>query len=500
MLIINLLGVAAICAIAFLALVFTYNRQKIQEQQAAISNLRKSLDEMDNQAKLIVRTDMELNKTQEALDKRMASLYALQSISRAISTTLEEEQIFSRIQNNHIEGLGFEKALVFLADAAEKKPFLALNIGYSPEALEKITSFIASDEALCLNLLQGEPKGEKTASSFSLNADAATKEHLNDIFKVRAFVLSPVLPKEGNKGFLFVGTDNADAVIAEGDEELITILANQLGQALENARLFDKTWQAQQGLEKKVEEKTRQLSQALEEVQKASKRKSEFVSSVSHELRTPLTSIKGYAAILASGQLGNIAEDARLRIEKINRRSDELVQFINDLLDISRIESGKVTMKQEPQELNKIIEDAADTLSVLMKEKQIVFSVEIPKEKMNISVDYLQIKRVFINLVNNAIKYTPEKGKISIQAKKSGNGKEAQVDVTDSGCGMPEEAQGKLFQEFYRVDMPINQQVKGTGLGLALVKNIVEAHKGKIWVTSKLDSGSTFSFTLPLTG
>jgi len=131
-------------------------------------------------------------------------------------------------------------------------------------------------------------------------------------------------------------------------------------------------------------------------------------------------------------------------------------------------------------------------LTVQMKERQISFSTLLPDNMPEIMADYLQIKRVFINLINNAIKYTPDGGKITVRANIINNG--IQVDITDTGCGMPDEALDKLFTEFYRVDTAINQEVKGTGLGLAMVKHIIEAHKGKIWVKSKLGTGSTFSF------
>lgn len=369
-----------------------------------------------------------------------------------------------------------------------------MSIGYMDDELEGIKSFIDSNRTFYLNLIRG---GE-TFSSLSVSSASKAKEGISQIMKVKSFVISCILPKQGNKGFLFAGTQNPDILITEGDEELTTILTNQLGQALENARLFEETWQAQQELEKRVKERTQQLSAALDEVQKISRRKTEFVSNVSHELRTPLTSIKGYASILTSGQLGQLPPEAQSRIEKINERSNELVQFINDLLDLSRIESGRVTMKPEPQDLNKIIEELSDLLSVMLKEKQIEFKANIPAEAAKVLADYGLIKRVFINLVNNAIKYTPEKGKISIAAHQLN--KEVQIDIVDTGCGISEEAQHKLFQEFYRADSEINQQVKGSGLGLALVKNIVEAHKGKIWVKSKAGSGSTFSFTIPQAG
>ena len=171
--------------------------------------------------------------------------------------------------------------------------------------------------------------------------------------------------------------------------------------------------------------------------------------------------------------------------------------MINDLLDIARIESGKVNMNIEALELAPIAEKVGDMLSEQFKTKNITFSINIPADCKKIMADRSQIERVFINLLGNALKFTPEKGSISIKAACSN--KMIQVDITDSGFGIPEEAQDKIFEEFYRVDNTINQEVKGTGLGLALVKNIIEAHRGKIWVKSKIGEGSTFSFTVNCT-
>jgi signal transduction histidine kinase len=464
--------------------------ERLKQLQSAVDNLKRSLDEMDEQAKLIVRTDMELNKTQEELDKKITGLYALQRLSRAISTTLEERQIFQRIETASLEDLGFEKACGFLWTEKERGFVLHLNIGYSQNEIEAMKSNANLNKDLYIDLI----RREKTISSMSIQ-DALLRDKINGAFKTTSFVISPILPKEGSKGFLFVGTENLDVAITEGDEELITILANQIGSSLENARLFEKTWRAHQDLEQKVEERTRELTQALDEVRKISKRKTDFVSSVSHELRTPLTSIKGYASILLTGKLGSLPQDAWERIDKINRHSDELVRLVNDLLDISRIESGKVIMKQESCDLKSIIEGVFDLLSVQLKEMQIALQINVSKDTPAIFADPSQIKRVFINIIGNAIKFTPPKGKISVLSHKVD--KAVQVDITDTGCGIPEEAQEAIFEEFYRVDNPINQQVKGTGLGLTLVKHIIEAHNGKIWVKSRAGLGSTFSFTLP---
>jgi signal transduction histidine kinase len=486
----NLLGIASLLSAIALAIALMLKTNKINQLQVSVENLKKALDEMDEQAKLVVRTDIELNKAQEELDKKLTGLYTLQRLSRTISSTFEENQIFQKIDVAYLEDLGFARALAFLWNEREKRFLHHLNIGYSEEEFAGIKSFLDANKEGFLETI----KTEKTISSIGSAKDNAQKESIRAVFGVTSFVVSPILPKEGNQGFLFVGEDKTDTIITEGDEELITILANQLGQALENARLFEKTWQAQQELEKRVEQRTRELSLVLEEVKKINKRKSDFVSSVSHELRTPLTSIKGYASILLAGKLGAVPEEAHKRLEKINKHSDELVQFINELLDISRIESGRVTMKMLPLDLKPLVEEVADLLAVQLKEKSIDFSYDIPAGTPEVLADKDQIKRVFINLINNAVKYTPQ-GKIRVELHKLE--REVLVDISDTGCGIPEGALEKIFEEFYRVDSAMNQEIKGTGLGLSLVKNIIEAHKGKIWVKSKVAAGSTFSFTLP---
>jgi signal transduction histidine kinase len=487
----NVIWPSIILIITILSLLLIFQADKVKKLKNELKKTKKAIDEMDEQAKLILRTDLELNKTHEELDKKMTSIYALQGISRAISTTLEETQIFKSIHEYHIKDMGFQKALAFLWNQTKNEFTLNLSLGYPQEAINSIINFINTNRDYYLMLI----KSEMPVSLYSKHEDRSTKNEIMQALDVGFFIISPILPKEGSKGFLFVGTESLDTAKEEGDEESITILANQLGQSLENARLFEKTWAAQQALEKRVEERTRELSQVLEEVKTISKRKTDFVSSVSHELRTPLTSIKGYASLLLSGKFGALPEDVKLRLEKLNNHTDELVQFINDLLDISRLESGKVSMQQVRCEIKKMVEEVLDLLSVLLKEKQVGFSYVIDEDAKFVLADPAQIKRVFINIINNALKFTPEHGKITLNSHNTPNG--VQIDITDTGCGILEDAQNKIFEEFYRVDNPINQQLKGTGLGLTMVKNIIEAHKGKVWVKSSPGKGSTFSFLLP---
>ncbi|MCX5702206.1 MAG: ATP-binding protein [Candidatus Omnitrophica bacterium] len=489
----NILRLGNLLLLLGLGVFLMLTLEKNKQQKITIDKLAKSLEEMDEQAKLIVRTDMELNKAQEELDKKVIGLYALQRLSRTMSTSLEEMQIFKKISPSYLEELGFEKAAGFLWNDKENDFIIQLNIGYLEDEIGKIRTAVNLEKDLYLDLI----KEEKAVSSTSIQQySGLNKESIIHFFKVNSFVISPILPKEGSRGFLFVGKEDTGEVPTEGDEELITVLANQIGQAIENARLFEKSWKTQLELEKKVEERTRELTNVLEEVQKISNRKTDFISSVSHELRTPLTSIKGYAAILIAEKLGALPPAVKERLEKINHHSDELVHMVNDLLDIARIEAGRATMKIELQDLQSIIATVSDLIMIQCKNKNIELVTNIEADMPLIPTDRGQIERVFINLLGNAVKFTPQNGKITINAElKDGV---VQVGISDTGIGIPEEAISKLFTEFYRIDNAINQQVKGTGLGLSLVKHIIEAHKGNIWVESTLGKGSTFFFTLPI--
>jgi signal transduction histidine kinase len=488
----TILSVTAFVIIVSLTVLLWAKIKIIKKLDGETDDLKKSLDEMDEQAKLIVRTDVELNKAQEELGKKITGLYALQRLTRVISTSLQEDLIFKTIEPAHLEDLGFEIASGFLWNEKEKKFALYLNIGYSEDEIKIVKSSVEADKHFYLELI----KNGKTFSPISNTQNQSFIKRINDVFDVAYFIVCPILPKDGSQGFLFVGTRRTDTSLTEGDQELITILANQMAQALDNARLFEKIWHSQQELEKKVEERTRALTLALDEVKAISKRKTDFISAVSHELRTPLTSIKGYASILTAEKLGALPSAAKERLEKINAHSDELVHMVNDLLDIARIEAGKTVMKTEKQDIKDIIEHAEDIISIQCKNKNIELVTDIQDNIPVIFVDRSQIERVFINLLGNAVKFTPQNGKITVRAKLKEN--QVQVDISDTGIGIPPQDLAGLFQEFYRADNPINQQVKGTGLGLSLVKHIVEAHGGKIWVESVPNKGSTFSFSLAL--
>jgi len=464
------------------------NITTVQELRAALNKMAHSFQELDEQARLIVQTDLELNKAQEALDKRLNGLDALQKISRLISTTLDEREIFQRLNQPLLTEIGFEKYLILTKDA-QGKLLPRVDFGFPTSETKEITEQLEKNQDLLKALREGH-----MISSLKLPQDI--KERFIHTIRLKHFVITPIVSQQAFLGFILAGNQSDTFIVTEGDEEVISILADQVSHSLENARLFEQVYRSSQELELKVQQRTKELTVALAEVQQISKMKSEFISAVSHELRTPLTSIKGYASLLITGKVGELPDRVKERLEKINKHSDNLVQMINDLLDIARIESGRTEMRFLEHDVPSIVDNVFDLLTPQLKDKNIQFVANVTPGSPSIKMDSNQIERVFINLISNAIKFTPENG--TITATVSHDNKHISVSVADTGIGIKEEDLAKLFSEFYRVDNPINQNVKGTGLGLALAKKIVQAHGGKIWVESEVNHGTTFHFTLPL--
>jgi len=224
--------------------------------------------------------------------------------------------------------------------------------------------------------------------------------------------------------------------------------------------------------------------------------KNEFVSTVSHELRTPLTSIKGYVDLIVDGEAGEINEVQREFLEIVQENSDRLVSLINDMLDISRIESGRIHLKVEPIEIPDLIMSTAETFKTMAEKSGVELVCEVADGLPRAAGDRDRVGQVLMNLVSNAIKYSPGGGRATIKARH--DGEMIVVDVTDAGIGIKPEDQAQLFTKFYRVDSSLTRDIGGTGLGLSICKSIVELLGGSVWVESVLGEGSTFAFSLPV--
>ena len=476
-------------SILYFWLTLSSREEKIRQLEEAHKKMMRSFNELDEQAKLIVKTDLELNKAQEELDKRLNGLNTLQRASRQINQALNEEDIFEKLKSALFEELGFSRTLIVVNDERQL-PKIRTFVGFDDRKVKQIVESLYKDEHLKNALNEGH-------SLSSISAPRKTKEKMTHVFETEHYVLAPIITQTGTLGFIFVGNRYDAPAVTQGDEELISILSGQIGQSLENTQLFDKVFRSSQELEIKVKERTKQLATALAQVEEINRKKTEFISAVSHELRTPLTSIKGYAAILMAGKIGEIPDAVKERLFKINTHSDNLVNLINNLLDIARIESGRIDLRFGIYKTKTIVDNIVDLLTPQITNKEIKIKLDVPATVTEICIDISQVERVFINLLSNAIKFTPKGGTIALSVLPVLENGFATFQIADTGIGIAPADLEKLFSEFFRVENTINQTVKGTGLGLVLAKDIIQAHHGKIWVQSQLGSGTTFSFTLP---
>jgi signal transduction histidine kinase/CheY-like chemotaxis protein len=275
---------------------------------------------------------------------------------------------------------------------------------------------------------------------------------------------------------------------------LVQVIVTQAAISIENAQLYTKM-QGQMG---QIADQNAELEDANTQVQEISRLKSEFLANMSHELRTPLNSILGFSEILKDNLAGTLSEEQRVEcLEAIHASGEHLLQLINDVLDMSKIEAGRMDLILGEYVVDAAIREVVTVVKSLAGRKGIELSVTVQPEDLVVYADKGKFKQVIYNLLSNAIKFTPDDGSIFVDAKIRGEADDLLVTVTDSGVGIPAEHIDKIWTEFYMIQGE-HQTQKGTGLGLALVRKLVELHGGKIEVFSQEGKGSTFTFTMPM--
>ncbi len=232
------------------------------------------------------------------------------------------------------------------------------------------------------------------------------------------------------------------------------------------------------------------------EAEEANRAKSEFLANMSHELRTPLNSIIGFAEILRDGICGELNEDQMASVIDIYESGKHLLQMINDILDLSKVEAGKAELELEEFSVDRAMDEVQSIIREMAYKKRLKLQIAVPEGLPDVYADRVKFKQIMYNLLSNAVKFTPEKGSITIDA--DFNGDEFLISVADTGIGVDPEKHEAIFDEFKQLDSSHSRQYEGTGLGLALTKRLVELHGGRVWVESEgLGMGSKFSFTLP---
>jgi PAS domain S-box-containing protein len=223
--------------------------------------------------------------------------------------------------------------------------------------------------------------------------------------------------------------------------------------------------------------------------------KTEFVSIAAHQLRTPLSAIKWTLRMVLDGDAGTISGGQKDLLEKTYVNNERMISLINDLLNVSRIEEGRFLYKQAPGQLEEVVRTAIDGSKELLKMRKVSLSVDIPEEIPPVNIDKEKMELAVTNLFENAAKYTPEGGGIHITLEKHET--EVVFKIKDTGVGIPESEHERIFTKFFRGDNVIKMETEGSGLGLYTTRNIIDAHRGKIWFESKEGKGTTFYFSLP---
>ena len=260
--------------------------------------------------------------------------------------------------------------------------------------------------------------------------------------------------------------------------EIVKAVANQTSLALESARLSE------------------EQESTIIQLRDVDRLKSEFLTSMSHELRTPLNSIIGFADILLQGIDGPLSENALTDVTAIHNSGKHLLALINDLLDLSKIEAGRMELNRENLSVSDVFNEVLSSVTALLTQKDVDLVIDIPNELPNIWADPLRLNQVLINLVSNGIKFT-EEGQVVMRANVTDN-QLMEISVSDTGIGIPQDKFDLVFEHFRQVDSRTNRKFQGTGMGLAIARQLAELHGGSMWIDSVMGEGTTFTFTIPV--
>ena len=310
----------------------------------------------------------------------------------------------------------------------------------------------------------------------------------------KKFVVTPLVAERKVVGAL-IGASRK-AYVEESVIDTLDNFANQAALALESAQLFE------------------ELQQKNKQLEEANKIKSDFLAIMSHELRTPLTAIIGYSEILLDNVLGELRIEQKDSLSEVLKNAENLLQLINSILDLAKVEAGKMELNLESFPIGEVITEVYQTVTPLVGRKKQELSIVIPEGLPSLEADPRKLRQILLNLVGNAIKFTPDRGKIEVKVDYSKDSTfwleefsykpEAyenrglfKITVADNGIGIKEEHLSSIFDIFQQVDSTFTRRYQGTGLGLALTKQLVELHQGVIAVESKVGQGSLFKFLLP---
>jgi GAF domain-containing protein len=424
-----------------------------------------------------VRLFKELQARTAELTKSVGELRALGEVGQAVSSTLDLETVLRTIVSRATTLAGMDGGAIYEYDETREEFYLHTADRLPNELVEalRVAPIRKGEGALGRMAVTGEP-----TQIGDIADEASYQSRLREMLirlGYRSLLAVPLLREDHLLGGLVVNRKSAGEFTPQVID-LLKTFATQSALAIQNARLF-----------REIEEKSRLL-------ETASRHKSEFLANMSHELRTPLNAIIGFSEVLSERMFGEINDKQAEYLSDILESGRHLLSLINDILDLSKIEAGRMELEPSEFDLPSAIENTLILVRERAQRRGITLGRTVDERLAMIRADERKVKQVLLNLLSNALKFTPEGGQIDVRARVH-NG-EAEISVADTGVGIAPEDQEAVFEEFRQVGTTA-RKVEGTGLGLAISRKFIELHGGRIWVKSQPGMGSTFAFTLPLT-
>jgi PAS domain S-box-containing protein len=481
---------------------------------------------LDDRSVIWVARDITAAKHEEIIRKQAEDLICeqaerailLKDITQRIRQSLNLQTIFDTACQEIRDLIHADRVGIFKFDPAshfDDGEFVAESVG------AEFASAIAirvKDRCFGENYAALYAKGRSyVVNDIYRNGDAVCHTNILAQFQVRANLVMPLLCGDNLWGLLCIHQCAAPRNWQQSDIDLTQQLANQLTIAIQQANLFEQVQQElaqKQQAEVKLTETNHQLSISNQELIRATRLKDEFLANMSHELRTPLNAILGLSESFLEEVFGAINERQKKAISTVERSGQHLLSLINDILEVSKIEAGKLELEMTTVSATTLTNSTLAFVKQLAHQKQIQLTTAFAPNLGNIDVDERRIRQVLINLLNNAVKFTPAGGRVKLEvqleqaelcALPTNTDLREQLDsgawilfaVTDTGIGITPENQSKLFKPFVQIDGSLNRQYQGTGLGLTLVKQIVELHGGSVILSSEFGQGSCFTVRLP---
>ncbi len=431
-------------------------------------------------------------QTRVELRRKVTQLTALHQAGLLFSATFDRDMLLQRVLETLTRDLHYDRAMVSMFDPLRSVIRHVRVIGASDDVL----AYVQSCEVPVTDrhspegrvVLQGLPLLIQDIRSVWQDLHPAN-QRLAELSGTKSLIVVPLKAKDHILGTLMVDRTYEHS-LTKDDLELMTTLANQVAIALDNAAAYQQIEEWNAGLELKIRERTQALEQA-------DRLRSQFLSHVSHELKTPLTSIKGFVQNLLDGLTGPMNDKQQRYLSRMLDNSDRLIRMIDDLLDRTRIETGRLEIHPVDVELESCLTDAIEQLRPLASAKRQRLELSVPATGTVVWADRDRLIQVAVNLIQNAVKYTPEDGEITV-AIESPSQRFVRILVRDTGPGIPTEDLDKIFDPFFRVQHGQRSGPKGLGLGLSIVKTLVELQGGSVSAGNRLTGGAEVSFTLPL--